>query len=427
MAEIFVIRLRETDAGEAEWLAVDSGGGRRGAPGRGSLAEAALAAEDRRVYVLVPAADVLITSADVPAKGARLLQALPFALEEQVAQDVERLHFAPGERRSSGRVPVAVIEEDTLQQILRRLEENGIRPAAMFSEAQGLSRIPGTLSVLIEDELIILNDGAGMEIALQGLRPGDALAAVGLLDDAEAGGAEDDAARELPRHVLVYCDQDVAERYELEFQALRQQLDSLEVKLLPDGALPRLAVTVGAGGGINLLQGPYAPRTATSSLWRPWRAAAALAAALFLVTLIGSGVRYADLRAQDERLRAEVEEAFRATFPWVREVRDPAAQMASELARVGRGSGGGTRSSRQFLATLESISAAMRQTPNTRIEAISYRDGVMDIRLTAPDVATLDRLRQLVGESGRFVARIQSTDQQADGVKSRLQIEGAGA
>ncbi|MEJ2601697.1 MAG: type II secretion system protein GspL [Gammaproteobacteria bacterium] len=426
MAEILVIRLRETDAGEAEWLAVDSGGGRRGEPARGTLAQAAAAAEDRRIYVLVPAADVLITSADVPAKGARLLQALPFALEEQVAQDVERLHFAPGERRGGGRMPVAIIEEEKLQETLQRLQDNGIRPAALFSEAQGLARIPGTLSVLIEDDLIILNDGAAMELALQGLRPGDALAAVGLLDDADAGAQAADAARELPRHVLVYCDPATAERYELEFQALRQQLDSLEVKLLPDGALPRLAVTIGAGGGINLLQGAYAPRTATHSLWQPWRAAAGLAAALFLVTLIASGVRYADLRAKDKRLSAEVEEAFRATFPWVGEVRDPAAQMASELARVGQ-SGGGTRSTRQFLATLESISAAMRQTANTRIEAISYRDGVMDIRLTAPDVATLDRLRKLVGESGRFVAKIQSTDQQPDGVKSRLQIQVAGA
>ena len=423
MAEIFVIRLRDTDADAAEWLAVDTSGARRGDPGLGTLAEAAAAAGDRRVYVLVPATEVLITSADIPARGARLLQALPYALEEQVAQDVERLHFAAGERRSSGRIPVAIIEEAVLAGLIERLGEVGIRPAGVYSEAQGLTRIPGTLSVLIEGDRIILNDGAGMEVALQGLRPGDALASMGVLDDPDESGAAD---AELPRHVLVYCDDDAAERYDLEFQALRQQLDSLEVKRLPDGTLPRLAVTIGSGAGINLLQGRYAPRSAVGSLWRPWRAAAGLAAALVLVTLAGSVVRYVELSAADERLNAQVEEAFRATFPWVREVRDPAAQLASELARLGRGTGDGP-TPRQFLATLESISAAMRQTSGTRIEAISYRDGVMDIRLTAPDVATLDRLRKLVDEGGRFTAKIQSTDQQTDGVKSRLQIAVAGA
>ncbi|HZX24366.1 MAG TPA: type II secretion system protein GspL [Woeseiaceae bacterium] len=425
MAEIFVIRVAGADASETDWLAVDSSGARRGEPGHGTLAEAATAAGDRRVHVLVPATEVLLTSADVPAKGARLLQALPFALEEQVAQDVDRLHFAAGERRSNGRTPVAVVEREFLDTLLARLREAGMEPAGVFSEAQGLARIPGTLSVLIEDDHIILNDGASMELALEGLRPGDALAAIGALDDPDE---QDESAGEaaVPRHVLIYSDPDVAERHELEFQALRQQLDSLEVKLLPDGALPRLAVTVAAGGGINLLQGRYAPRSATGSLLRPWRAAAALAAALIVLTLIGSGLRYAELRAEDERLRAEVVEAFRAAFPWVREVRDPRAQMNSELARLGQG-GGTEQTPRQFLATLESISAAMNQTSGTRIEAISYRDGVMDIRLTAPDVATLDRLRKLVDQGGRFTARIQSTDQQEGSVRSRLQIQGAGA
>ncbi|WP_405233304.1 type II secretion system protein GspL [Lentisalinibacter salinarum] len=426
MAEIFVIRVAGADASETDWLAVDSSGVRRGEPGHGTLAEAAAAAGDRRVHVLVPATEVLLTSADVPAKGARLLQALPFALEEQVAQDVDRLHFAAGERRSNGRIPVAVVEREFLDTLLARLREAGMEPAGVFSEAQGLARIPGTLSALIEDDRIILNDGATMELALEGLRPGDALAAIGALDDPDERGESAGEAAEVPRHVLIYSDSEVAERHELEFQALRQQLDSLEVKLLPDGALPRLAVTVAAGGGINLLQGRYAPRSATGSLLRPWRAAAALAAALIVLTLIGSGLRYAELRAEDERLRAEVNEAFRAAFPWVREVRDPRAQMNSELARLGQG-GGTAQTSRQFLATLESISTAMSQTSGTRIEAISYRDGVMDIRLTAPDVATLDRLRKLVDQGGRFTARIQSTDQQEGSVRSRLQIQGTGA
>ncbi|WP_405220566.1 type II secretion system protein GspL [Lentisalinibacter sediminis] len=426
MAEIFVIRVAGADASETDWLAVDSSGARRGEPGHGTLAEAAAAAGDRRVQVLVPATEVLLTSADVPAKGARLLQALPFALEEQVAQDVDRLHFAAGERRSNGRIPVAVVEQEFLDTLLARLREAGMEPAGVFSEAQGLARIPGTLSALIEDDRIILNDGASMELALEGFRPGDALAAIGALDDPDEHGESVGDTADVPRHVLVYSDPEVARRHELEFQALRQQLDSLEVKLLPDGALPRLAVTVAAGGGINLLQGRYAPRSATGSLLRPWRAAAALAAALIALTLIGSGLRYAELRAEDERLRAEVVEAFRAAFPWVREVRDPRAQMNSELARLGQG-GSTEQTPRQFLATLESISAAMGQTSGTRIEAISYRDGVMDIRLTAPDVATLDRLRKLVDQGGRFTARIQSTDQQEGSVRSRLQIQGAGA
>ena len=64
---------------------------------------------------------------------------------------------------------------------------------------------------------------------------------------------------------------------------------------------------------------------------------------------------------------------------------------------------------------------------NSRIEAISYRAGVIDIRLTAPDVAALDRIQQTVNASQRFTATIQSTTQSASGVNSRLQIRENGA
>lgn len=426
MADIFVIRLPAEDGDPVEWLLADSTGARRGQPGRGTLEEAATAAGDAKVFALLPATDVLISSTDIPARGARLLQALPYALEEQVAQDVEELHFAPGVRRSNGRIPVAIVAKDILEAALERLRGAGISPAGLFSEAQGLSRIPGTLSVIVERDQVILNDGQDAEVAFQGLSPGDAMAAIGALDDADERAERGETERHLPGHALLYCGQETAERFELEFQALRQQLDSLEVKLLPDGALPRLAVTIASGNGINLLQGRYAPKSAVGSLWMPWRAAAGLAAALLAVTVVGSGVRYYLLKNEDERLQAQIESTFRETFPWVADVPpDIKAWVDSYLRSQGRG--GQTDAPQQFLQTLESIGRAMQQTADTRIEAISYRDGVMDIRLTAPDVATLDRLRRLVDDGGRFTARIQSTDQQADGVKSRLQIQVAGA
>ena len=49
------------------------------------------------------------------------------------------------------------------------------------------------------------------------------------------------------------------------------------------------------------------------------------------------------------------------------------------------------------------------------------------MRLTAPDVATLDSIQRIVSSSGRFTAAIQSTDQVGDRVSSRIQIRETGA
>ena len=72
--------------------------------------QAALEARERTVIALVPAAEALTTTVNIPVRGAaKLLATLPFALEDQLAEDVEKLHFASESRRKDGQVPVAVV------------------------------------------------------------------------------------------------------------------------------------------------------------------------------------------------------------------------------------------------------------------------------------------------------------------------------
>ena len=109
MSEYLVIRIGPDQNQLAHWIAVDSTGARRSEPDSGTLAEAIVDARDREIIVLVPSAEVLTTSVDIPIKGAKLQAALPYALEEFLADDVEDLHFAAGKKRSSGRIPVSVV------------------------------------------------------------------------------------------------------------------------------------------------------------------------------------------------------------------------------------------------------------------------------------------------------------------------------
>jgi hypothetical protein len=57
-----------------------------------------------------------------------------------------------------------------------------------------------------------------------------------------------------------------------------------------------------------------------------------------------------------------------------------------------------------------------------RIEALSYRNHVLDLQLTVPSVAELDEFAQRIGSRGRFVAHIQSTTPSEAGVEGRVQI-----
>ncbi len=417
MAEYLVIRPQDDDL--ASWIAVDDTGARQSPPVTGSLAEAAGDAGERQVIVLLPAVDVLTVTVDLPARGAKLLAALPFALEDRLADDVEDLHFAPGRRLPNGRLPVAITSHQRMRDWLDRLAAAGIRPSRMVAENQGLAIIPNTMSLLVSGNRLMFNDGVDTEFAVEALAPLELVAASGAT---QTESAEDEQPP--PRHLLVYCEPADEERFQSDWETLRQELDGVDVNLLPDGALPRLAVTVASGAGVNLLTGPYGEKDEMSKLLRPWRYAAMLLVGLFLAGLVGKGVDYYRLLGEEAALKAQFTTEYREIRPGdAREVVDPVGTVRS----LQRSLGGPAGAAPVFLPSLQQLSRALSQNRTAEIEQISYRAGVVNVSLTAPDVTTLDRIQQLVSESVRFKAEIKSTVQDGDRINSRIEITEEGA
>ncbi len=417
MTEYLVIRPQDDDL--ASWIAVDDTGARQSPPVTGSLAEAAGDAGERQVIVLLPAVDVLTVTVDLPARGAKLLAALPFALEDRLADDVEDLHFAPGRRLPNGRLPVAITSHQRMRDWLDRLAAAGIRPSRMVAENQGLAIIPNTMSLLVSGNRLMFNDGVDTEFAVEALAPLELVAASGAT---QTESAEDEQPP--PRHLLVYCEPADEERFQSDWETLRQELDGVDVNLLPDGALPRLAVTVASGAGVNLLTGPYGEKDEMSKLLRPWRYAAMLLVGLFLAGLVGKGVDYYRLLGEEAALKAQFTTEYREIRPGdAREVVDPVGTVRS----LQRSLGGPAGAAPVFLPSLQQLSRALSQNRTAEIEQISYRAGVVNVSLTAPDVTTLDRIQQLVSESVRFKAEIKSTVQDGDRINSRIEITEEGA
>lgn len=421
MAEFLVIRLGRTSHQDVEWIAVDDNGTRRSHPERGSLEEAAMHVQGRPVIVLVPATETVTTTVYVPVRsGSRLRAALPFALEESLAEDVEKLHFAAGARRENGQLPVAVVAREKMDEWLDQLRQAGISPKQMVPENYGLARIPGTLSLLIDDDCLFFNDGADVEFVMQGIRPSDALVAAGALHDR---GNEDSDAGETTGHLVAYCVAEDEERWSHDWIALRNELHSVDINLLSDGTLPRLAVTVASGAGVNLLQGEYGNKTDFRIQLRPWRNVAVLLLGLLIVGLAAKGVDYYRLSKEEALLQAHFTEEYRKIRPSdTREVLDPVNAVKSIKQGMGAATG-----PQVFLPSLRQLGDAMADNSAARIETISYRAGVIDVRITSPDVATLDKIQKSVSASGRFRASIQSTDQVADEISSRLQIRESGS
>ena len=415
MAEFLVLRLGEDTDQPVSWIAVDDRGTRRGNPRSGDLAEAAAEVGDRTLIVLAPASQALTFSTALPAKGSRLLAALPYALEDQVADDIENLHFAPGKRHASGTLPVAVVAKESLERWLGQLRGAGLNPASIIPENHGLARTPNTLSLLVADDQVFFNDGAEMAFVIAGMSPSEAVAAAGSIGDEQS---------ETSKHLLVYCDAAVNDQYEKDWALLRHELASVDVNLLPDGVLPRLAVTVASGEGINLLQGRYGHKTEVTAMLRPWRYAAIFLLALGIVGLIGKAADYYRLSAEQSALKLQFTAQYRELRPNdSRDVVDP----VSTVRDLRRSIGASNASDPVFLQLLLQIAEALQQNDAAVVESARYRAGVIDIRLNAPDIPTLDRIIKAVNASGRFSATLQTAVSVGERVNSQIRVSEAGA
>ncbi len=413
MADYQVIQLR--DHSSCRWVSIDNAGMRKSEVGEGSIEQAAASNDGRPVIALLPSDDVLTLTTELRARGNKLLNALPFALEDFVADDVDDLHFAPGTRLDNGLLPVAVVASAKLDAWLALLRDHGLAVEKVIPEYHGVSDVPNTLSLYIEGDTLMFNDGKGLQFTMSGVRPVDVLATAGYI---EHDNEDDDR----PTALQVYCDENAESAFSNDWDALRHELDSVDVLVLSEGALPRLAAAVATGAGVNLLKGPYAGKTATADLVRPWRMAAMLVAALLFTGFVGKVADYIRLGEEEAALKARFTEEYRSIRPNDRrEIMDPVGTVVSVRRSLGDASGAGS----VFLPSMQQVASALGGS-NSQIEAISYRAGVIDIRLTAPDVASLDRIQQSVNASQRFTATIQSTTQSADGINSRLQIREGG-
>ncbi len=409
MTGSLVIRLNGAAGDNARWVLLDPAGQPVGQVRQGSLELAAAESAGRRVVMLVPAVDVILARIQVPMRSApRVIKAAPFALEEQLAEDVDEMHFAVGRQLSNGEWPVAAIREDHLAHWLETLATVGLEPVTVASEAVCLPDTPGTACWFVDGEQVIARGSDGLDTV--------SFEVPSLQDLVEFGpDPENDAAA---LHVTLYATgADLEERAD-EIARLRETVAGVELRQMEGDPLTYLAPRAIERSTLNLLQGEYAPKSSAEILWKPWRGAAALFGALCLVVIGREALVLSELKSREADLDAAIQSACTEALGGERCIR-PVFQVEGRLSER---LGGGNADAGLFLEGLERLSTALSSTSGATLEAVSYRNGVMDLRLKAPSVDSLDKIRSQVS-SDQLVASIQSANNEGTFVEGRLQLK----
>lgn len=399
--ETILLRLPARADGALQWALIDAGGAPR-ALHQGGAQELAAQAQGRRLLALAPGEQVLLTGVEIPSRSQRQLRrAVPYALEDELAQDVDELFFALGPR-TGGRTPVAVVERGRMQAWVEGFQAWGLRPQALLPECLRLPLEPGRWTVLCEGERCLVRTGVTDGFYAERAWLAELLAA--------ALQALEEETR--PQGIALWSDG----------EAPPPGLDGLavpvEVKAEGVRALEVLAATR-ERPPLDLLQEEFSQREALSRHLRPWRAVAVLAGLALLLAMLNRGLEIHRLSAEVKGLNEAITAVYREAFPEARRIVDPRVQMEQQLRSL---KGAGESGQGGFLRLLDVVSAELAGSPNLQVTGLSYRDGRLDLSLSAPSAQSLDELRQRLAAKPGLQAELQSVSTEGETASGQLRL-----
>jgi general secretion pathway protein L len=405
MRNTLLIRVGQGEDGSCEWLPLDDAGQPVGRVRTGDLAAAAAEVNGLRVVVLVPGIDCLMTQATIPGRNRqKLLRAVPYALEEQLIEDVENSHFSLGPALPGGAYPVVVIATRRIEAILDACRSAGLDVYQLVPDLLAVPCTGDAVCVLIEGDMALVRTGAYAGFVVETENLGLLLAGQELPEDSP------------PRPVSIRMPVGAT------LPDLGSAAAAAEITRYDGSALMLFSRGLDTGF-IDLLQGPYSRNQEWGKLWRPWRATAALLLAGVLLSNIVTGVDYFRLRRERDDLNARMQAVFMESFPGTKRVVDPRVQMQQQLEQLQRQAG----SSARFLVLLARSADVLRAAKDIEISGASYRAGRLDVDLTAVNLQVLDQLKQSLSAHGLAVEIQSAAADAGQRVKGRLRIQGSEA
>lgn len=343
---------------------------------------------DRPMTVLVDAGRCMGLKVELPELPAgRLMQALRWAAEEHLAGSAEEEHVVAGRRDEEGRLDCVVISLETMDEIFGPFV--GQPAERMVPDALCLPWQPGELALAESADRILARWGEN-----------------------DFGSFESDLAQDMlaglvPQGARVIW-------YGGQWPSWLAQ-DAVE-QAPPGQSLDQRLLKGAESCGVNLLSGRFSPRSALAAR-SYWRWVVGLAVGLIAVVVAAAAIEVNQLSRQSDRLQAEIEQRFSELFPDVGRVVRPREQAERELARLRFGQAAG------LLDLMSRTAPVIEAQERVVLDGLSYRDGVLEVTLRAPDVAALDQLEQRL-RALDLIADVQSASLDEDGASGRIRVTG---
>lgn len=372
------------------------------ASGRGTLAEAQQYFRGEKVVVMVPGLEVLLTGVPVPGNRGRIvIKSIPFALEENLADDVDNLHFAHGHIINKEEIPVAVVARERMDSWLVMLNENGIEAKSIVPSTMSIPLTEGHWSVVISDGCFLFrkddwHGGAG-DIGSLPLFLGETL-----------------KENEQRPDVRLYIDEDCPDDCEAALSGMEVAATKRKplLEILAEGYVEKKA--------IDLLQGDYSPNAGWREMWQKWRAPIAALVLLGLLNICLFAVDYFSLKSENADLSKRIETVYRRAFPDSRRIVNPRAQMEQKLVKLEQGSGG----QNVFFELYDKTVPLLLESEGFSLNNFRFNNDRFDFDFEIKDLQALEKLKNNLANLSGIAIDIRNAETAGGKVQAKIQIKG---
>jgi len=349
----------------------------------------------RRVLILIPSSEVVITSVNIPSKNKKqLLQAIPFSLEDSLADDIEDLHFAVKQDETSNHSQVAIIKRSTLEQYLDTFQENGITAHFILPEILGQFYRKDTWSIISNNEQKNVNVRLD---ELEGFVCDESMLEMFLAKKLE---------NNKPKKIFTNTDK----------LSLPEYLQTLDIEALDENTIDYQSVL--SALPLNLITHFSRKSNKSTINWNVWRPTFIITS---LLASVWAGVfvwQNTLLQQQSKLINQKIEQVYKSSFPDGRIV-DASVQMKSALDKLKANAG---RTVNSPLPLIADISPLLKEYKDVSLSEINYKENELTLIMQSPTLTRLEAFKRDAAEKVKLKVDIKSSTTTSNKVEATLII-----
>jgi type II secretion system protein L len=331
----------------------------------------------RKVIVTIPTEQIFLSDVLIPSRNKKQLkQAIPFALEDHLIEEVETLHFVSHTPNNSQKTQVAVINQALLQQWIDLLRTKKLYGTTLLPDVFLLKYKPQQWTLAVQGERALLRIGQFSGFSC----PIDILAVLLNNQLNSIKPAEADASASIER-LISYSDTPLT----------LDLIDTIEHEAHPSEEVV-CAKSVLASLPLNLNQGIVTQGGLSKHIhWPSWRLAMFSISLCLVAYLSFISIKNQQLNQENTLLRTQAKQIFLKTFNKRRTVVNPRVEMQAELQKLRKSSG---KIDAMYMVLLHRLGQLLSKDKKIQIKSIRYRERELTVVLNGSNVSQLEKLKQ---------------------------------